>query len=199
MKTAIVIGAGHNGLTAAFYLADWSPADRFRGPRRGRRRRDYERTPSGFSLSDADARGAAAAASRRRDGSGATRARGAARACARVFALAGRTLVIDENAQQTRQSITAFSVKDADAFPAFQTSLQRAASVLASAFEYAPPPIDRPGATDLWNLLKTVRTFRSLGRRDAHRLLRWGPMPVADLVQEWFEHAWFERRSRLPR
>jgi phytoene dehydrogenase-like protein len=97
-------------------------------------------------------------------------------------------LIIDESPEQTRASITSFSGKDAEAFPAFHTSIQRVASVLASAFEYAPPPIDKPGATDLWNLLKTARAFRSLGRRDAHRLLRWGPMPVADLVHEWFEH-----------
>jgi phytoene dehydrogenase-like protein len=60
--------------------------------------------------------------------------------------------------------------------------------VLASAFEYIPPSIGSPGAADLWNLLKTARAFRSLGQRDANRLLRWGPMAVADLMHEWFEH-----------
>src|SRR5436853_4228892 len=29
--------------------------------------------------------------------------------------------------------------------------------------------------------------FRGLGKKDAFRLLRWGPMAVADLVAEWFE------------
>ena len=37
------------------------------------------------------------------------------------------------------------------------------------------------------SLLKTGRDFRPLGTRDAHRLLRWLPMPVADLAREWFE------------
>ena len=189
MKTAIVIGAGHNGLTAAFYLAragvkpivfearaevgggaitnELHPG--FHCPTLTHEVLLQQRLVGEMDLA--------------RHGLEVLRA--PARVCS--LSPAGQ-LVIDENAQQTRQSITAFSVKDAEAFPAFQTSLQRAASVLASAFEYPPPPIDRPGATDLWNLLKTVRTFRSLGRRDAHRLLRWGPMPVADLVQEWFEH-----------
>jgi phytoene dehydrogenase-like protein len=50
-----------------------------------------------------------------------------------------------------------------------------------------PPAIDRPSAEDLWRLLKTGRRFRGLPRRDAYRLLRWGPMAVADLAAEWFE------------
>src|SRR5207249_603671 len=33
----------------------------------------------------------------------------------------------------------------------------------------------------------TSRRFRALGRRDGFRLLRWAPMPVADLVHEWFD------------
>jgi phytoene dehydrogenase-like protein len=97
-------------------------------------------------------------------------------------------LVMFEDPRRTQESIRSFSAKDADAYPAFETALQQAASVLASTFEYAPPRIDHPDTTDLWNLLKTARAFRALGRRGGHRLLRWGPMPVADLVREWFDH-----------
>jgi phytoene dehydrogenase-like protein len=38
----------------------------------------------------------------------------------------------------------------------------------------------------MWELLKTGRRFRALGRTDGFRLLRWMPMAVADLVAEWF-------------
>ena len=50
-----------------------------------------------------------------------------------------------------------------------------------------PPSLDAPAAGEMWDLLKTGRRFRALGRTDAFRLLRWGPMAVADLVAEWFE------------
>ena len=188
MKTAVVIGAGHNGLVAAFYLAkagvkpvvleardgigggavtaEIHPG--FRCPTlthelllQQRLVRDMDLGRHGLELLPAPAR-----------------------VCS--ISPAG-PLVIYERAERTQQSLRAFGGKDADAFPAFQTALGRTASVLASAFEYAPPSIDRPGAADLWNLLKTARAFRSLGKRDANRLLRWGPMPVADLVQEWFD------------
>jgi len=50
-----------------------------------------------------------------------------------------------------------------------------------------PPEIDHPSPGELWNLGKLGRSFRGLGKQDAYRLLRWGPMAVADLVAEWFE------------
>jgi phytoene dehydrogenase-like protein len=39
----------------------------------------------------------------------------------------------------------------------------------------------------MWNLGKLGLSFRGLGKQDAYRLLRWGPMAVADLVAEWFD------------
>ena len=50
-----------------------------------------------------------------------------------------------------------------------------------------PPSIDAPSAGELWELLKTGKQFRALGKKESFALLRWGPMAVADLVAEWFE------------
>ncbi len=36
-------------------------------------------------------------------------------------------------------------------------------------------------------MLQTGRSIRKLGKKDMYRLLRWGPMAVADLVAEYFE------------
>ena len=49
-----------------------------------------------------------------------------------------------------------------------------------------PPSLNEPAAGELWELLKIGRRFRALGRTDGFRLLRWMPMAVADLVAEWF-------------
>ena len=111
------------------------------------------------------------------------------RPAAEVFApaLDGRGLTLDDDARQSAESIRQFSAKDADAYPEYRTAIDRLTDVLGSLLAVTPPSIDRPGARDLWNLLGTGRKFRSLGRRDAYRLLRWGPMPVADMMGEWFE------------
>ena len=50
-----------------------------------------------------------------------------------------------------------------------------------------PPSIGEPSLSELWNLAGVGRKFKGLPRKDAFRLLRWGPMAVADLVAEFFE------------
>lgn len=99
-----------------------------------------------------------------------------------------RALVIEESAQKTAQSMRAFSARDAEQWPRFIASLAALSRVIASLYAATPPPIDGASGRDLWSLLGTLRSFRALDKADAYRLLRWGPMPVADLVSESFEH-----------
>ena len=99
----------------------------------------------------------------------------------------GRALVLYDDAQRTADAMRRAHSRDAQAYPAYRTAMQHVSSVLASLFSSPPPGIDQPSAGDLWRLLKTGRRFRALGRRDGYRLLRWAPMPVADLTREWFE------------
>ena len=105
-----------------------------------------------------------------------------------VFAptLDGRALTLYEDPRRSADAIRAFHARDADAYPEYRAAAGRVTDVLASLFMSPPPSIDRPGARDIWNLLGTGRRFRALGHRDGYRLLRWGPMPVADLMGEWF-------------
>src|SRR5260370_42360860 len=58
---------------------------------------------------------------------------------------------------------------------------------IGKALTLVPPDIDTPSSGDLWGMLNTGRAVRKLGKRDMYRLLRWGPMAVADLVAEYFE------------
>ena len=59
--------------------------------------------------------------------------------------------------------------------------------MIGEALKLAPPNIDEPSRADLWAMLQTGRGLRGLGKKDTYRLLRWGPMAVADLVAEFFE------------
>ncbi len=69
-------------------------------------------------------------------------------------------------------------------------------SVIANALKMTPPDIDSPSRTDLWGMLQTGRALRKLGKKDLYRLLRWGPMAVADLVAEYFETDLTARHDR---
>ena len=99
----------------------------------------------------------------------------------------GRALTIWDDAHRTAEGLRAWSAKDAAAWPAFQSSLQNIGALIAGLFMSTPPSVDTPTGRDVFALMQTFRTFRSLPKADQWRLLRWGPMAVADLVGESIE------------
>src|SRR5580692_10266443 len=99
----------------------------------------------------------------------------------------GRALILYNDAKKSTQEIGKFSQKDAAKYPEFQVSLAKVGKVIGEALALAPPNIDHPNRGDLWGILQTGRSIRNLGKKDMYRLLRWGPMAVADLVAEYFE------------
>jgi phytoene dehydrogenase-like protein len=99
----------------------------------------------------------------------------------------GRVLTLYNDVTTSAQQIGEFSHKDEAKYPEFQRSLAKMASVIGDALQLVPPDIDNPSRGDLWAMLRTGRKIRNLGKKDMYRLLRWGPMAVADLVAEYFE------------
>ena len=97
-------------------------------------------------------------------------------------------LVLYADPARTARALETLNPHDARAWSTFCAAVDRVTSVLASVLESPPPDLDRrPGLRDILQLLGTGRRFRSLGKRDAYQLLRWLPMPIADLTGEWFE------------
>ncbi len=76
---------------------------------------------------------------------------------------------------------------DAQRFTEFTDVVRALGAVLRPLLAAAPPSIESPGLGDLLALLDRGRRFRALGRRNAFRLLQWAPMPIADVVSDWFE------------
>src|SRR5438552_1650378 len=107
----------------------------------------------------------------------------------RVFAPTsdGKALLFYDDVAKTAAAIGNFSAKDASKYAQFARSLEETASFFTHLASITPPAIDKPTPEDLWNLLKTGRSVRSLGKTGIFDLLRWGPMAVADFVAEFFE------------
>lgn len=99
----------------------------------------------------------------------------------------GRAVTLWHDTAKAAASLRAFSATDADRWPAFVAARTKLGRVVGSIFPHTPPSIDSPAPKELWRLLQTARQFRALGATDGYRLLRWGPMPVADLVHEHLE------------
>jgi phytoene dehydrogenase-like protein len=107
----------------------------------------------------------------------------------RVFAPLpdGRGLALWGDPARTAAEVARFSAADAARYAGFHASLSRISAVLARLLELTPPDIDRPSLRDLLPLAGFGWALRRLGRADGQDLLRWGPMPVADFAEEWFE------------
>ena len=99
----------------------------------------------------------------------------------------GQPRLIYEDPTRTAAALRAVSARDAERWPAFVSSLAALGRVIGTLYAATPLAVDSPRGRDLWSMLRTLRAFRSLPKADAYRLLRWGPMAVADLVAEFFE------------
>jgi len=99
----------------------------------------------------------------------------------------GPPVALHDDAARTAASITPLSAADAAAWPELTASLGRIGAVVSGLLSKTPPPTDGADLRELWPLLGSARAFRALPKRDAHRLLRWLPMAVADFASEWLE------------
>src|SRR3984885_6175329 len=107
--------------------------------------------------------------------------------CVTALSPDNRALSLYQDAKKSAEEIAQFSQKDAAKYLEFQHSLGKISKVIGEALATTPPDIDHPSRGDLWSMLQTGRAIRKLGKKDMFRLLRWGPMAVADLASEYFE------------
>jgi phytoene dehydrogenase-like protein len=103
------------------------------------------------------------------------------------LAPSGQQLVLYGDIVSSQQEIAKFSQNDAANYVEFAKSLERIGEVIELLLAMTPPDLNDPASGNLWELLKAGHKLRGLGEKDLYRLLRWGPMAVADLAAEWFE------------
>ena len=99
----------------------------------------------------------------------------------------GKALLFYNDHAKTAGGIARFSAKDAAKYAEFAKTLEHLSPILNQLLSTPPPSIDSPSPEDLWNLLKTGRGIRSLGKKGMFDLVRWGPMAAADFVAEFFD------------
>lgn len=101
----------------------------------------------------------------------------------------GRHLALydDYRGNKSAQEIDKFSSKDAARYVEFHAALQSVSRVIGKALALTPPEIVSPTKPDLFGLLQLGRAARGLGKKNMYQLLRWGPMAVSDLAAEFFE------------
>ena len=99
----------------------------------------------------------------------------------------GQNLLITQDVSATVEQIAKFSIADARAYPEFVELLGKISAMVAGIMHISPPDLPEVGLRDLFDLLALQKPLREIGRVDFAQVLRVMPMPVADLLNEWFE------------
>src|ERR1051325_2453518 len=189
MKPTVIIGAGHNGLVTAYYLAKagLKPLVLERRSVIGGACVTEEFHP-GFRASLANSAGPLLpqiADDLELNKYGLEFITPSVQVCA--LNPSGRAICIYQDVKQTASALSMSSSKDAERYPEFVETFERIGRALRPLLTMTPPNIDALSKGELWNLAKLGWAIRGLGKKDQYRLLRYGPMAIADLAAEWFE------------
>jgi phytoene dehydrogenase-like protein len=189
MSRPIIIGAGHNGLVCAAYLAKaglrplvLEARDEVGGCAVTHELAPGIRVPA---LTHTVALRADVVADLGLDRHGLHVTSPAVSVC--VPGIDGRALVIPRDTAAAARALAPWSARDAGRWPAFVASTQALTQAMGAVLSQVPPSLDTSSPGELWELLQTGRKLRGLGRKGLYDLLRWGPMPIGDLAAEWFE------------
>ena len=102
--------------------------------------------------------------------------------------LNGPALTLWQDLQRSQDEIAAFDEQDAKAWPDFVSSMNAMSKVLHSTFLKSPPDIMHGNLKDIYAWGGVAFGLKRLGRKQMMEFLRILPMPVSDLLQEWFSH-----------
>ena len=99
----------------------------------------------------------------------------------------GERLELWADAGRSSESIRRFSTNDSARWPEFCTRMGAVARALESIALEPPPDPAGEGFDALAELLGVSLRMRRIGRQALEDLLRIVPMPIADLLDDWFE------------
>ena len=192
---AVVIGAGHNGLIAAAYLARAGlrvvVVERGEAPGGCAATEElwpgYRVDTGAHSLTGIDAQVMADLGLTQTGARGAGLDLMSSDPCVVSPQPEGAALVLERDPTRTAESIRRFSPRDAARWPDFVSAMARASRVLSVLYQTLPPRLAGADRGDLWELLRLGARMGRVGRRDALELMRLIPMTVEELLYEWFE------------
>jgi len=100
----------------------------------------------------------------------------------------GRSIKIyGDDAKKTYESIAQFSVKDAEALPAYEAWLHGVTEVIGPLLHQVPPNVGSLTVGDLLTQSKAAWTMRQLGTRGVADATRLFTMSLSELLDRWFE------------
>jgi phytoene dehydrogenase-like protein len=102
--------------------------------------------------------------------------------------LDGSSLVIPRDSSKIIPEIARLSRADAEKFSSFCSRINKLAAFLRVLNRLPQPSGTAPGSFTLSHLLRVGLRFHRLGKKEMYEFMRILPMSIADLLNEWFEN-----------
>ncbi|MBY0525093.1 MAG: NAD(P)/FAD-dependent oxidoreductase [Gemmataceae bacterium] len=98
----------------------------------------------------------------------------------------GRSLMMGPDAGLNHREVSKFSTKDADALPRYERTLERIAAFIEPTLDETPPNIFSLHPRELWRLTQLAWRFRKLGK-DASAAIEIVTGSARGVLERWFE------------
>lgn len=109
------------------------------------------------------------------------------RAAVSILSKDGKCLHLAADADEAAKAIAEFSGKDAEAYKAYRAFIAKISGFVNKLMDELPPDITRLQGKQLWDLIKKGWALKRLGKKTMLEFLKVAPMSVADFLNERFE------------
>ncbi len=99
----------------------------------------------------------------------------------------GKSLQLSSNADEASAAIAKFSQKDVEGYKAYRAFIEEISPFIKGLLDELPPDLSSLGAEQLWGLAKKALSLKKLGKKTMLEFLKVAPMSVADFLNEKFE------------
>ena len=101
--------------------------------------------------------------------------------------LDGNSLLIPRDANRAKEEISRHSTRDGEKFAEFCALTKKLSGFLLTLYSLPLPDRATPGEFKPMELIKAAWRFHRLGKKEMYEFLRILPMSMGDLLDEWFE------------
>ncbi len=100
-----------------------------------------------------------------------------------------RGILIGHKERRTAKEIRVYSPEDVDHYHRYRKFVKHVSGVVNRILDHPPPDLDATDGRSRWDLFKAGFALRRLGKNKMMDLMRIAPMCVADWLNEWFDNS----------
>jgi len=109
------------------------------------------------------------------------------RATVSILSKDGKCLQLYSDVEKASKEMAKFSKKDAEAYKEYRGFINKISGFINGLMDETPPDLSNLGGKQIWELAKKGMALKKLGKKTMMEILKVAPMSVADFLNEKFE------------